>query len=66
LGFEVVGVDAAVARRVAAVYRRWGRGAHDAALNFGDCFSYDLARENGCPLLFVGEGFSKTDLERAL
>lgn len=66
LGFEIVGVNAAAARRVAAAYRRWGRGAHVAALNFGDCFSYDLARQNGCPLLFVGEDFMKTDLECAL
>jgi len=66
LGFEIVGVDAAVARRVAAAYRTWGRGAHAAALNFGDCFSYDLAQQHSCPLLFVGDDFSKTDLQSAL
>ena len=66
LGFEVVTVTPAVARRVAAAYARWGRGARSAGLNFGDCFAYDIARENSCPLLFVGEDFSRTDIESAL
>jgi ribonuclease VapC len=33
-----------------------------AALNFGDCFAYEVAKENGCPLLYVGDDFAKTDL----
>jgi hypothetical protein len=33
-----------------------------AALNFGDCFAYEMAKENGCPLLYVGDDFAKTDL----
>jgi ribonuclease VapC len=36
-----------------------------ARLNFGDCFSYGLAKEDSCPLLYVGEDFSKIDLESA-
>jgi|ERR1041385_4352428 ribonuclease VapC len=66
LGFEVVPVSAAVARRIGDVYRRWGRGRHAASLNFGDCFSYDTAKTRACPLLFVGDDFSKTDLESVL
>jgi ribonuclease VapC len=66
LGFEIVSVTPASARRVAAAYARWGRGVHPAGLNFGDCFSYEVATEHACPLLYVGEDFSKTDLERAL
>jgi ribonuclease VapC len=66
LGFEVVSVTAASARRVAAAYGQWGRGAHPAGLNFGDCFSYEVAKEHSCPLLYVGDDFSKTDLESAL
>lgn len=66
LGFEIVSVTPASARRVAAAYARWGRGVHPAGLNFGDCFSYEVATEHSCPLLYVGEDFSKTDLERAL
>src|SRR6516165_6900710 len=40
LGFEIVSVTPAAARRIAAAYAEWGRGAHAADLNFGDCFSY--------------------------
>lgn len=64
LGFEIVPVDAATARNVAAAYGRWGKGVHPAGLNFGDCFAYALAKERSCPLL-VGEDFSRSGLERA-
>ena len=66
LGFEVVSITAASARRIADAYARWGRGVHPAALNFGDCFAYEIASSHGCPLLFVGGGFSRTDLASAL
>lgn len=66
LGFEVVGVTVDSARRMAQAYTRWGKGAHPAALNFGDCFAYELASTQGCPLLFVGEDFRKTDVRAAL
>ena len=66
LGFEIVSVTSASARRIAAACARWGRGAHPAGLNFGDCFSYEVANEHSCPLLYVGEDFAKTDLERAI
>jgi ribonuclease VapC len=66
LGFEVVPVTAASARRAADAYERWGRGVNAAALNFGDCFAYELAKQRACPLLYVGEDFPKTDVESAL
>jgi ribonuclease VapC len=66
LGFEIVSVSAATAKRVGDIYRTWGRGRHAAGLNFGDCFSYDTAKTYACPLLFVGDDFSKTDLESVL
>ena len=66
LGFEVVGVTSASARRVADAYRRWGGGVHPAAPNFGDCFAYESAKERGCGLLFVGDDFSQTDVEAVL
>ncbi len=62
LGLEVVPVTSASARRVAKAYSDWGKGTHPAALNFGDCFAYDVAKENGCGLLFVGNDFTKTDI----
>jgi ribonuclease VapC len=43
-------------------FRRFGRGRHPAALNFGDCFSYALAKQRGEPLLFKGNDFSQTDV----
>jgi ribonuclease VapC len=66
LGFEIVPVDAATARRAAAAHARWGRGAKTAGLNFGDCFAYDVAKENRCAILYVGRDFAKTDVRSAL
>jgi ribonuclease VapC len=66
LGFEIESVTAASARRIAAAYDRWGRGVHPAGLNFGDCFAYEIAKAHSCLLLYVGDDFSKTDLESAL
>lgn len=66
LGFEVVNVTTASARRIAAAYARWGKGVHPAGLNFGDCFAYEVAKAYDCRLLYVGEYFSKTDVEGVL
>jgi ribonuclease VapC len=64
---DVVTVTPATAQRIAEAYQRWGRGLHPAAaLNFGDCFAYALAKERGCRLLYVGNDFAKTDIESAL
>jgi ribonuclease VapC len=43
----------------------FGKGRHKAALNFGGCFSYALAKTTGEPLLFKGADFSRTDIEAA-
>jgi ribonuclease VapC len=43
----------------------FGKGRHPAGLNYGDCFSYALAKATGEPLLFKGKDFSKTDLVAA-
>jgi ribonuclease VapC len=66
LGFDIVGVTPASARRVAAAYARWGKGKHRAALNFGDCFAYEVAKQHDCPLLYVGNDFARTDIRSAL
>jgi len=44
----------------------FGKGRHAAGLNFGDCFSYALAKITGEPLLFKGEDFKQTDILSAL
>jgi ribonuclease VapC len=61
--FNIVSVTPAVARRIGEAYSRWGRGMHPAALNFGDCFAYEVAKEHACRLLYVGDDFAKTDIE---
>lgn len=63
LGLEVVSVTLASARRTAEAYGRWGKGINPAGLNFGDCFAYEIARENRCRLLHVGQDFARTDLK---
>lgn len=64
--FNVLPLTEAAARRAAAAYDNWGRGVHPAGLNFGDCFAYEAAKENRCPLLFVGDDFAKTDIAGVL
>ncbi len=59
---EIAPVDARMAPLAFAAWLRFGKGRHPAALNFGDCFSYALAKLRDEPLLFKGDDFSKTDL----
>jgi ribonuclease VapC len=66
LGFEVVSVTPASARRIAQAYELWGKGVHPAALNLGDCFAYEVAKEHGCRLLYVGKDFAQTDVGSVL
>jgi ribonuclease VapC len=49
-------------KQAADAYARFGRGHHKAALNFGDCLSYAVAKIADQPLLCVGSDFSRTDL----
>lgn len=60
---EILGVDAEQADLARRAWRRFGRGRHPAALNYGDCFSYALAATSGEPLLFKGDDFTKTDVK---
>jgi len=53
------------ARIAREAYRDFGKGRHSAGLNFGDCFSYALAKDKREPLLFKGKNFSKTDIKAA-
>jgi ribonuclease VapC len=47
-------------------FSTYGKGRHSAGLNFGDCFSYALAKALDEPLLFKGEDFRKTDVVPAI
>ncbi len=59
---QIVAVDAEQAELARSAWRKYGKGRHPAALNFGDCFSYALAKASGEPLLAKGTDFSQTDL----
>ena len=63
---EVLPVTAEVAYAVGEAHRRWGKGRHPAALNYGDCFSYVAAKQSDLPLLFSGNDFSRTDIRSVL
>ncbi|MEQ1887365.1 MAG: type II toxin-antitoxin system VapC family toxin [Bryobacteraceae bacterium] len=47
-------------------YARYGKGRHKAALNYGDCMAYAIAKVAGQPLLFVGADFRYTDVQAAI
>jgi len=66
LGVRVHPVDEMQMRIAMQARLLHGRGFGAAGLNFGDCFSYALAKVLKAPLLFVGNDFGRTDLEPAL
>lgn len=60
----VTEVQAQIARNA---FRTFGKGTgHPAQLNFGDCFSYALAKAMDVPLLYKGDDFVRTDIASAL
>jgi ribonuclease VapC len=61
-GLQVVPVDAEQADIARSAWRQYGKGRHAAGLNFGDCFSYALAKLTGEPLLAKGTDFALTDI----
>ncbi len=59
-------VTAEQARIARQAYRDYGKGSgHPAGLNFGDCFSYALARDKREPMLWKGDDFGHTDIRSA-
>jgi len=64
--FEVVAVDPDQADIAHAAFVAYGKGSgHPAQLNFGDLFSYALAKARGVPLLYKGDDFAQTDIVTA-
>ena len=63
---ELVAVTRVHAGLAIEAFARFGKGRHRAALNYGDCFAYALAKERGEPLLFKGGDFARTDVVPAL
>lgn len=64
-GIAIEPVSEEQAHLARQAFADYGKGRHAADLNFGDCFSYALAKATGEPLLFKGKDFSKTDVSRA-
>ena len=63
-GIEIASVTPDQTRLARKAHIRFGKGGgHSAQLNFGDCFAYEMAKEHGCRLLYVGDDFAKTDVE---
>ena len=56
-GIEVVSVDSTQADRARMAFRKFGKGRHPAALNFGECFTHALAVVSGEPVLAKGNEF---------
>lgn len=66
-GITIEPVTAEQARIARQAYRDYGKGSgHPANLNFGDCFSYALARDKREPILYKGDDFVHTDLRPAV
>ena len=71
LGFEIVLVSAAAARRIEPSYAQCGKRDYPAGLSFCNCFAllcfaYEVAPERDCPLLYFGKGFARNDVRSAL
>jgi ribonuclease VapC len=65
LGIVVIPFEEEHARTAGEAFARFGKGRHRAALNFGDCMAYAVAKLAGQPLLCTGTDFAKTDLKLA-
>ncbi len=57
--------DENMARKAQQAFLDYGKGRHPARLNFGDCMSYAVAKALNVPLLWKGNDFDLTDVERA-
>ena len=62
---EIIPFDEDLSNLAFDAYRRYGKGRHPAKLNMGDCAAYARAKSRGWPLLYKGEDFTQTDIERA-
>jgi len=63
LAMHEVPIDSSMGKLAVDAFELWGKGRARARLNFGDCFSYALAKARNLPLLCVGNDFRQTDLQ---
>lgn len=59
---EEIEITPAVGVLAVDCFTRFGKGRHQARLNFADCLSYACAKAHGARLLFKGDDFAKTDI----
>ncbi|WP_288456023.1 type II toxin-antitoxin system VapC family toxin [uncultured Sphingomonas sp.] len=65
IGAETIDFTARHLEAATQAFERFGKGRHPAALNFGDCMAYAVARVAECPLLYKGQDFARTDIRSA-
>lgn len=61
---EVIAFDAQQTALAVTAWQQFGKGQHAAKLNIGDGCVYALSKQLGEPLLFKGDNFAQTDLEK--
>ena len=66
LKINIVVFDQGQSTLAIAAFTQYGKGRHPAALNFGDCCAYALAKSMNLPLLYKGNDFAQTDIASAL
>lgn len=64
-GIQIMSVPPSLGAKALEVHARYGKGCHEADLNFGDCFAYAMARYYRYPMLYKGDDFARTDMEAA-
>ena len=63
LAIEEIEFTETMRQHAHTAWRTFGKGRHPAALNYGDCMSYGVATAMALPLLYVGNDFSRTDIQ---
>jgi ribonuclease VapC len=67
IGIATIPFTAEMAEIAVQAFLQFGKGrGHKAQLNFGDCMAYAASKVEAMPLLFKGEDFTHTDVERVL
>lgn len=66
IGIRLLPFDDDMTVRAQQAFLDYGKGRHPARLNFGDCMSYAVAKSLAIPLLWKGDDFALTDIERAV
>ncbi|MTJ51126.1 type II toxin-antitoxin system VapC family toxin [Dolichospermum sp. UHCC 0259] len=64
LSITIVPFTLEQAQLASAAFLKFGKGRHPAKLNMGDCFSYALTKSTNQPLLFKGNDFIYTDIDK--